>query len=83
MPLINKKERNSKKIVLNVSFPFSSYAAIIPRKFGVRYNAFTQTVEVLDSIQQLTTFTTELRGKSSFFTQSITALLDQFNLLLS
>ncbi|XP_014252769.1 protein henna [Cimex lectularius] len=29
------------------------YAEIIPRNFGVRYNAYTQSVEVLDSKQQI------------------------------
>lgn len=34
-------------------FDFSKYAQTIPRNFGVRYNAYTQTVEVLDSKTQV------------------------------
>lgn len=32
---------------------FRKYAATIPRGFGVRYNAYTQSIEVLDSKPQI------------------------------
>ena len=39
-----------------------AFAATIPRKFGVRYNAYTQSVEVMDNMSQITNFATDLKG---------------------
>jgi len=39
-----------------------SYASIIPRNFGVRYNPYTMSVEVLDSIPQIAHFASTLKG---------------------
>ncbi|XP_038071751.1 protein henna-like isoform X2 [Patiria miniata] len=38
------------------------YAASIPRPFSVRYNPFTQTIEVLDKKMQLKDLATSIRG---------------------
>lgn len=40
-----------------------AYADTIPRNFGVRYNAFTQNVEVLNNLNQITTFASCLKSK--------------------
>lgn len=42
-----------------------TFASTIPRNFGVRYNAYSQNVEVLDSMAQLRNFATDIRGDMS------------------
>lgn len=39
-----------------------SFADTIQRPFGVRYNAYTQTVEVLSNAQKITAAMSELKG---------------------
>ncbi|KAL4612665.1 phenylalanine-4-hydroxylase isoform X1 [Arapaima gigas] len=39
------------------------FAATIPRPFSVRYNAYTQSIEVLDSTQQLTRLADSISGE--------------------
>ncbi len=39
------------------------FANLIPRKFGVRYNPYTSSVEVMDNMKQITTFTADLKGE--------------------
>ena len=39
-----------------------NFAATIPRKHAVKYNPYTQMVEVLDNAPQLTSFATEIKG---------------------
>ena len=48
----------------SVSFPATrrEFAATIQRPFGVRYNAYTQSVEVLSSAEKLADVVKELRG---------------------
>ena len=46
-----------------------AYASTIPRSFEVRYNAYTQSVEVLESMAQIRTFATDLR--SEFYYNSL------------
>uniref|UniRef100_A0A8C9UX38 Phenylalanine-4-hydroxylase n=1 Tax=Scleropages formosus TaxID=113540 RepID=A0A8C9UX38_SCLFO len=38
------------------------YAATIPRPFSVRYNAYTQSIEILDNTQQLTRLADSISG---------------------
>lgn len=38
---------------ISISLPCRRFAATIPRPFTVRYNPYTQSIEVLDSTQQL------------------------------
>ena len=40
-----------------------SFAATIPRPFTVRYNAYTQSVEVLNSKEQILNLTHAIKGK--------------------
>jgi phenylalanine-4-hydroxylase len=40
-----------------------SFASTIPRKFGVRYNPYTQSVDVLDTPMQLTRYTSHIKGE--------------------
>jgi phenylalanine-4-hydroxylase len=40
-------------MTISIISPYSKYADTIPRTFGVRYNAYTQSIEVLDSKPQL------------------------------
>lgn len=51
--------------LLNVGMPlvtFREFAAKIPRPFSVRYNPFTQSVEVLDSKDQIMKLANDIRG---------------------
>ena len=40
-----------------------AFAATIPRPFCVRYNAYTQSVEVLDSKEQVIDLTRAIKGE--------------------
>jgi phenylalanine-4-hydroxylase len=40
-----------------------SYAVTIPRKFGLRYNPYTQTVEILDNTNQMAQMTSDIKGE--------------------
>jgi len=40
-----------------------SYAVTIPRKFGIRYNPYTLSVEVLDNTYQMAQMTADLKGE--------------------
>jgi len=42
-----------------------SYAATIPRKFAVRYNAYTLSVEVLDNTCQMASYVTDIKAEVS------------------
>ena len=42
------------------------FAATIPRKFNVKYNPYTQSVEVLDNINEVTNLATELKGECEY-----------------
>lgn len=48
-----RKGTNSWMRNYKFSFFFRKYAETIPRDFGVRYNPYTQTVEILDSKPQI------------------------------
>lgn len=41
---------------------FREFAAKIPRPFSVRYNPYTQSVEVLDSKDQIMKLANDIRG---------------------
>jgi len=41
----------------------SQFAATIPRAFSVRYDPYTQSVQVINSMKQVTSFATDIRGK--------------------
>lgn len=45
---------------MNVSF--RTFAEQIQRPFGIRYNPYTQSVEVLSNAQKITAVVSELRG---------------------
>lgn len=51
----------------SVDFFFSirEFAAKIPRPFSVRYNPYTQSVEVLDSKDQIMKLANDIRGDVS------------------
>ena len=42
------------------------YAAIIPKSFAVKYNPYSQRVEVLDTVNQISSFATDIRSKITF-----------------
>lgn len=50
--LIQTKDQFFKEILFNFLI-FRKYANTIPRPFGVRYNAYTQSIELLDSKNQV------------------------------
>jgi phenylalanine-4-hydroxylase len=39
-----------------------AFAATIPRKFGVRYNPYTSSVEILDNSRQIALFASDIKG---------------------
>ncbi|KAK2188757.1 hypothetical protein NP493_123g04032 [Ridgeia piscesae] len=41
----------------------SQFAATIPRAFSVRYDPYTQSVQVINSMKQVTSFAMDIRGK--------------------
>lgn len=45
-----------------ISFIFRTFAEQIQRPFGLRYNPYTQSVEVLSNAQKITAVVSELRG---------------------
>ena len=49
---------------LPILWCFSAFAATIPRPFSVRYNAYTQSVEVLNSKEQIINLAQNIRGES-------------------
>jgi hypothetical protein len=44
-------------------FIFRQYAMTIPRPFGVHYNPYTQTIEVIDGKEQIMNMVRTLRSK--------------------
>jgi len=40
-----------------------SFAATIPRKFGVRYNPYTLSVEVLDNSLQMASYASDIKAE--------------------
>ena len=48
-----KKKLLLKLFITNTEFLCRKFAYAIPRPFGVRYNAYTQSIEVLDSKHQI------------------------------
>lgn len=51
--------------VLLFFFSIREFAAKIPRPFSVRYNPYTQSVEVLDSKDQIMKLANDIRGDVS------------------
>ena len=43
---------------------YRQYAATIPRPFSVRYNPYTQSVEVINTKQQIVNLTRDIKGQS-------------------
>jgi len=39
-----------------------NFATTIPRKFGVRYNPYTLTVEILDNTNQIAQYAGDIKG---------------------
>lgn len=50
---------------------FRRFAESIQRPFGVRYNPYTQSVEVLSTAQRITAVVTELRGDLSIVSSAL------------
>jgi phenylalanine-4-hydroxylase len=46
-----------------LGFGFRTFAATIPRPFSVRYDPYTQRVEVLDNTQQLKILADSINSK--------------------
>ena len=55
-----------------INFYFSDFSATIPRPFGVRYNPYTQSIEILDSKRQIQKLITDINYE-------IRNLIDAFN----
>lgn len=51
-----------------------SYAATLKRPFGVRYNAYTETIEVLDSKESLVKYGKTLRNEISRLVEALEAI---------
>ncbi|XP_078273253.1 phenylalanine-4-hydroxylase [Rhinoraja longicauda] len=47
------------------------YAASIPRPFSLRYNAYTQSIEVLDSVKQLKDLVDNISGEMGILTHAL------------
>jgi len=41
-----------------------NFASTIPRKFGVRYNPYTLSVEILDNTNQMAQYAGDIKGMS-------------------
>lgn len=41
----------------------SQFAATIPRAFSVRYDPYTQSVQVINSMKQVTSFALDIKGR--------------------
>lgn len=54
-----------------IIFFFRLYAESIQRPFGVRYNPYTQSVEVLSSAKRITAVVSELRGDLSIVSSAL------------
>lgn len=54
----------NKKLIVSKLFwyIFRKFAEQIQRPFGIRYNPYTQSVEVLSNAQKITALVSELRG---------------------
>ncbi|XP_032893830.1 phenylalanine-4-hydroxylase [Amblyraja radiata] len=50
------------------------YAASIPRPFSLRYNSYTQSIEVLDSIKQLQDLVDNISGEMGILTHALKKL---------
>lgn len=50
---------------------YRAYADTIQRPFGVRYNPYTQTVEVLSNAKKITAVVSELRGDLSIVSSAL------------
>ena len=46
----------------NILFFYREFAATIKRPFGVRYNPYTQTVEILSNTKKIMDLVSELKG---------------------
>lgn len=51
-----------RRTVKNRVFSFRKYAEQIQKPFGLRYNPYTQSVEILSNAQKITALVSELRG---------------------
>ena len=69
---------NPPRAVIFIS-TFREYAENIQRPFGVRYNPYTQTVEVLSNAKRITAVVSELRGDLSLVSAALkkVSALDQ------
>lgn len=60
-------------------FSFRIFAGTIQRPFGVKYNPYTQTVDVLSNAKRITAAVSELRGDLSIVSSALrkVSALDQ------
>lgn len=61
----------SLQISYKTNVPSRSFAENIQRPFGVRYNPYTQTVEVLSNAKKITALVSELRGDLSIVSTAL------------
>lgn len=59
---------------LELIFSFRKYAVTIPRDFGVRYNPYTQSIEVLDSKPQIERLVSNISSEISILLDSLKKL---------
>lgn len=60
--------------IINPLSVHSKYANTIPRPFGVRYNAYTESIEVLDSKKQIEDLITNIQVEFSVLRNALTKL---------
>lgn len=53
---------------------FSKFANSIPRPFGVRYNAYTQSIEVLDSKHQISNLMNNINSEFQILQNAVEKL---------
>lgn len=59
------------------SMPFRAYAGRIQRPFGVRYNPYTQSVEVLSNATKIAALVSELRGDLCIVSNALRKIHEQ------
>lgn len=70
----NKHRKDENKDEWSFFFNFRKFAQSIPRKFGVRYDAYTQTISIIDSKQQVETLVNNVSQEVQILTDALKKL---------
>ena len=75
--IVNITERKEIERNTNLLFLFRAFANQIQRPFGLRYNPYTQSVEVLTDAQKITAVVSELRGDLCIVSNALRKIHEQ------